>query len=131
MLCSLIIIAHPAENVNRFREMSENLPAGPDVSPNISPLPVLWQAGTILSCGQVSRTAERGHRADGGSPVRGSGIVVKKRCASIRGTDVAVDGHGPNTGHRITIGGRFGHEVVSLVVQVGKDMRDIVVGDVV
>lgn len=56
-------------------------------------------------------------------------IVVRNLYASICGTDVAVYSHGPNTGHRITVGGEFGHEMVSEVVQVGKNVRDIHVGD--
>ncbi|MGN0745776.1 MAG: zinc-binding dehydrogenase [Aristaeellaceae bacterium] len=58
-------------------------------------------------------------------------IVVKNLYASICGTDVAVYCHGPNTGHRITVGGEFGHEVVSQVVQVGREVQGIAVGDVV
>lgn len=56
-------------------------------------------------------------------------IVVKNLYASICGTDVAVYTHGPGTGHRITLGGEFGHEVVSEVVEVGKAVTDIQVGD--
>ena len=56
-------------------------------------------------------------------------IIVKNIYASICGTDVAVYEHGPNTGHKITIGSEFGHEMVSEVVQVGKNVRDIKVGD--
>ncbi|MGN1020575.1 MAG: zinc-binding dehydrogenase [Aristaeellaceae bacterium] len=58
-------------------------------------------------------------------------ILVKNLYASICGTDVAVYCHGPNTGHRITVGGEFGHEVVSQVIQVGREVRDIAVGDIV
>lgn len=58
-------------------------------------------------------------------------IVVKNLYASICGTDVAVYCHGPNTGHKITVGGEFGQEVVSQVVQVGRDVKDIAVGDIV
>lgn len=47
-------------------------------------------------------------------------IVIRNLYASICGTDVAVYRHGPNTGHRITVGGEFGHEMVSEVVQTGK-----------
>ena len=60
---------------------------------------------------------------------RDNDIVVRNLYASICGTDVAVYQHGPNTGHRITIGGEFGHEMVSEVVQVGKNVKDIRVGD--
>ncbi|MGN0968749.1 MAG: zinc-binding dehydrogenase [Oscillospiraceae bacterium] len=56
-------------------------------------------------------------------------IVVRNLYASICGTDVAVYLHGPNTGHRVTVGGEFGHEMVSQVVQVGKNVTDIHVGD--
>lgn len=58
-----------------------------------------------------------------------SDIVVKNIYASICGTDVAVYRHGPGTGHRITTGGEFGHEMVSRVVEVGKNVKDIKVGD--
>lgn len=56
-------------------------------------------------------------------------IVVKNIYASICGTDVAVYLHGPNTGHRVTIGGEFGHEMVSEVVQIGKNVKNIQIGD--
>ena len=56
-------------------------------------------------------------------------IVVKNIYSSICGTDVAVYTHGPNTGHKITIGGEFGHETVSEVVEVGKNVKNIKVGD--
>lgn len=56
-------------------------------------------------------------------------ILVKNLYASICGTDVAVYTHGPGTGHRVTIGGEFGHEVVSEVVEVGSEVTDIKVGD--
>ncbi len=58
-------------------------------------------------------------------------IVVKNLYASICGTDVAVYCHGPNTGHRITVGGEFGHEVVSQVIAVGQQVDGIAVGDIV
>lgn len=56
-------------------------------------------------------------------------IVVRNLYASICGTDVAVYMHGPNTGHKVTVGGEFGHEMVSEVVQVGKNVKDIFIGD--
>lgn len=58
-------------------------------------------------------------------------IVIKNLYASICGTDVAVYTHGPNTGHKITVGKEFGHEVVSEVAEVGKNVKGIVVGDIV
>lgn len=64
------------------------------------------------------------------TPVAGDeDIVVKNLYASICGTDVAVYEHGPETGHRITIGSEFGHEMVSEVVQTGKNVKDIKVGE--
>lgn len=62
-------------------------------------------------------------------PVCGNNdIVVRNLYASICGTDVAVYMHGPNTGHRVNIGGEFGHEMVSEVVEVGKNVKNITVG---
>ena len=64
------------------------------------------------------------------TPVAGENdIVVKNIYSSICGTDVAVYTHGPNTGHRVTVGGEFGHEMVSEVVQVGRNVKDIHIGD--
>ena len=40
-------------------------------------------------------------------------VLIQNIYSSICGTDVAVYKHGPNTGHRITVGGEFGHETVS------------------
>ncbi|MBD7911416.1 MULTISPECIES: zinc-binding dehydrogenase [Clostridium] len=56
-------------------------------------------------------------------------IVIKNIYSSICGTDVAVYFHGPGTGHKITVGGEFGHEMVSEVVDVGKNVKDIKVLD--
>ena len=64
------------------------------------------------------------------TPVAGDNdIVIRNLYASICGTDVAVYLHGPNTGHKITVGGEFGHEMVSEVVRTGKNVRGIHVGD--
>ena len=64
------------------------------------------------------------------TPVAGDNdIVVRNLYASICGTDVAVYMHGPGTGHRVDVGGEFGHEMVSEVVQVGKNVKDIRIGD--
>lgn len=49
--------------------------------------------------------------------------------SSICGTDVAVYQHGPNTGHKVAVGGEFGHETVSRVAAVGADVTDIHVGE--
>ena len=44
------------------------------------------------------------------APVCGENdIILKNIYASICGTDIAVYLHGPNTGHRVTVGGEFGH----------------------
>lgn len=64
------------------------------------------------------------------TPIAGDNdIVIKNLYSSICGTDVAVYNHGPNTGHKISVGGEFGHETVSEVVQVGKNVKDIKIGD--
>lgn len=66
------------------------------------------------------------------TPIAGDNdIVIKNLYSSICGTDVAVYNHGPNTGHKISVGGEFGHETVSEVVQVGKNVRYIKIGDLV
>ena len=56
-------------------------------------------------------------------------VIIKNIYSSICGTDVAVFHHGPGTGHRIDIGGEFGHETVSRVTAVGKNITDFVVGE--
>lgn len=56
-------------------------------------------------------------------------ILIKNICSSICGTDVAVYLNGPATGHRVTVGGEFGHETVSRVAAVGKNISDVKVGD--
>ncbi|MGN0316543.1 MAG: zinc-binding dehydrogenase [Lachnospira sp.] len=56
-------------------------------------------------------------------------IILKNIYASICGTDVAVYMNGPDTGHKVTVGGEFGHEMVSIVSQVGSNVKDIKVGD--
>lgn len=62
---------------------------------------------------------------------REGGIVVRNRYASICGTDVTVYRHGPETGHRVQVGGEFGHEMVSEVVEVGPGVEGVAVGDIV
>lgn len=56
-------------------------------------------------------------------------VLVQNLYSSICGTDVAVFTHGPNTGHKVTVGGEFGHETVSRVVRVGKNVTDFSVGE--
>ena len=36
-------------------------------------------------------------------------VLIKNIYSGICGTDVAVFKHGENTGHKITVGGEFGH----------------------
>lgn len=55
-------------------------------------------------------------------------VLIKNIRSSICGTDVAVFTHGPGTGHRIDVGGEFGHETVSIVAEVGRNVRYIKVG---
>ena len=56
-------------------------------------------------------------------------VLVQNLYSSVCGTDVAVFTHGPNTGHKVTVGGEFGHETVSRVVKVGKHVTDFTVGE--
>lgn len=61
--------------------------------------------------------------------VESNDVLVQNLYSSICGTDVAVFNHGPNTGHKVTIGGEFGHETVSRVVKIGKNVNDFMVGE--
>ena len=64
------------------------------------------------------------HMTNLDTPIPGDNdIVVRNLYASICGTDVAVYHHGPNTGHQVTMGGEFGHEMVSEVSAVGRNVR--------
>lgn len=56
-------------------------------------------------------------------------VIIQNLYSSICGTDVAVFHHGPGTGHRIDIGGEFGHETVSRVAAVGKNVTEFQVGE--
>lgn len=56
-------------------------------------------------------------------------VLVQNLYSSICGTDVAVYTYGPNTGHKVIVGGEFGHETVSKVVKVGKNVTDFKVGE--
>lgn len=56
-------------------------------------------------------------------------VLVQNLYSSVCGTDVAVFTHGPNTGHKVTVGGEFGHETVSRVVQIGSNVTDFIVGE--
>ncbi len=56
-------------------------------------------------------------------------VVVENLYSGICGTDVAVFLHGPGTGHRVDIGGEFGHETVSRVAEVGKNVTEFAIGE--
>ena len=56
-------------------------------------------------------------------------VLIQNIYSSICGTDVVVYNHGPNTGHRITVGEEFGHETVSRIVAIGEKVSDFKVGE--
>lgn len=56
-------------------------------------------------------------------------VVIKNIYSSICGTDVAVYTKGPGTGHQITVGGEFGHETISQIAAVGKNVTEFTVGE--
>ncbi|MGN0459684.1 MAG: zinc-binding dehydrogenase [Ruminococcus sp.] len=56
-------------------------------------------------------------------------VIIQNLYSSICGTDVAVFNHGPGTGHRVDIGGEFGHETVSRIVEVGKNITEFTPGE--
>lgn len=56
-------------------------------------------------------------------------VLIQNIYSGICGTDVAVYKYGPKTGHRITVGGEFGHEIVSRIIEAGKNVKDFKVGE--
>lgn len=56
-------------------------------------------------------------------------VLIQNIYSSICGTDVAVYKHGPNTGHKITVGSEFGHETISRVAAVGEKVTEFHVGE--
>lgn len=56
-------------------------------------------------------------------------VLIRNVRSSVCGTDAAVWTHGPNTGHKVTVGGEFGHETTSVVAEVGENVRDFTVGE--
>ena len=56
-------------------------------------------------------------------------VIIENLYSSICGTDVAVFQHGPGTGHRVDIGGEFGHETISRVAAGGKNVTEFTVGE--
>lgn len=63
-------------------------------------------------------------------PVGGpNDVVIQNIYAGICGSDVAVYNYGTETGHKIQSGMEFGHEMVSKVVSVGKNVTEFKIGD--
>ncbi|WP_315584855.1 alcohol dehydrogenase catalytic domain-containing protein [Actinomyces viscosus] len=56
-------------------------------------------------------------------------VVIENLRSSVCGTDAAVWSHGPGTGHKVDVGGEFGHEAVSRVVEVGSQVTGLRPGD--
>lgn len=56
-------------------------------------------------------------------------VLVQNLYSGICGTDTAVFFRGPDTGHKITPGGEFGHETVSRIVDIGKNVKDFHTGE--
>lgn len=55
-------------------------------------------------------------------------VLIQNLYSSICGTDVAVFSHGPGAGHKIDIGGEFGHETISRIVTIGSNISEFEVG---
>lgn len=56
-------------------------------------------------------------------------VLIQNLYSSICGTDVAVFRHGTGTGHKVTVGGEFGHETISRIVCVGNRVTEFTVGE--
>lgn len=84
-------------------------------------------SGTMLSAVYLGK--ERVELREVPIPQSGpNDVLVKNIYSSICGTDAAVYRKGPGAGHRITVGGEFGHETVSRIVAVGERVADFQVG---
>lgn len=55
-------------------------------------------------------------------------VLIQNIYSSVCGTDVAVYAKGAGTGHRITVGGEFGHETVSRIVAIGEKVSGFQIG---
>lgn len=55
-------------------------------------------------------------------------VLIQNLYSSICGTDAAVYFHGPGTGHKVDIGGEFGHETISRIVKVGNNISEFKIG---
>ncbi len=63
-------------------------------------------------------------------PVLGKNdVVIQNILSGVCGSDVAVYNYGSGTGHKISTGLEFGHEMVSRVVAVGDEVKEFKVGD--
>lgn len=56
-------------------------------------------------------------------------VLIKNIYSSVCGTDAAVFMQGENTGHKITVGGEFGHETVSRIAKVGSNVNEFKTGE--
>lgn len=56
-------------------------------------------------------------------------VLIQNIYSSVCGTDTAVFFGGPGTGHKVTVGGEFGHETVSRVVKIGNLVTDFTIGE--
>ena len=56
-------------------------------------------------------------------------VLIQNVYSSVCGTDTAVFFGGPGTGHKVTVGGEFGHETISRVVKTGRLVTDFAVGE--
>ena len=56
-------------------------------------------------------------------------VLIQNIYSSICGTDTAVFMHGADTGHKVTVGGEFGHETISRVVKIGRQVTEFTVGE--
>lgn len=56
-------------------------------------------------------------------------VLIRNLYSSVCGTDAAVFLHGPNTGHKINVGGEFGHETISVIEKIGANVTDFKIGE--
>lgn len=54
--------------------------------------------------------------------------MIQNIYSNICGTDVAVFSYGPGTGHKVDIGGEFGHETISRIVKTGSNISEFEAG---
>ena len=56
-------------------------------------------------------------------------VLIQNIYSSVCGTATAVFFGGPGTGHKVAVGGEFGHETVSRVVKIGNLVTDFTIGE--